>query len=61
MPISFQLAGNLIWVTLSGHYSLEEMRQTSDAILQHPTFQEGLHLLLDARQAKVNPNLSEIR
>lgn len=61
MPISFQFVGKTIWVTLSGQYSLEEIRQTSVLILNDPAFTDDMNLLLDARDSTVNPSFTEVK
>lgn len=61
MPISFQFIDKTIWVTLSGKYSLEDIRQAASLILNDPAFTDDMNLLLDARQSAVNPSFTEVK
>jgi hypothetical protein len=61
MPITFHFSNHIIWITLSGQYSIEEGCQTYSAILSDFAFNEGMNLLFDERQSAVNPTLAEIK
>ena len=61
MPITFHFSDHIIWITLSGQYSLEDGLQTYSAILRDPAFNEGMDLLFDARESKVNPSLAQVK
>lgn len=61
MPIAFEFSGKTIRVTLSGQYSFDDMKKAAAAIQNDPALTADMNLLLDARQATVNPTLAEVK
>lgn len=61
MPISYQISGKTIRVTLSGKNETDDIRQVVARILSDPAFADDLHLLLDSRESTANPSVAQIR
>lgn len=51
MTITYSFEPGFIWYKLSGHQSVEETRQAFEAAFLDPAFQEGLGVLIDARDS----------
>jgi hypothetical protein len=58
--VAYSFDGGLLVVTLSGHYTLEEMRAALAAAIGDPAFVRGARLLADARASQVVPAPGEM-
>jgi hypothetical protein len=61
MPVTWELRGLVLVVTLSGEYALTEGKQAVAEALADPAFRPGTTLLIDARRSLANPPAEEVR
>jgi hypothetical protein len=61
MPVSWEIRGSILVVTLVGNYSFEEPVLAITTGISDSNFHPGTSLLIDARQSKIDRNSEEFR
>ena len=61
MPISYQISGGLITVSIAGQVQSDDLAKIATAIYSDPAYKDGLNLLIDSRNSTANLSASEIR
>lgn len=60
MAFSCQIDGDILRMTAEGEYQLSDIKAAMQAAIEDPAFQPPMWFVMDARDSRVNPPVSEM-